>query len=208
MARKLLALIVLAALVWLGARYFAHRGEVRATVVFNDAGDLRKGDPVTDGDEQIGRVTKVTKLDGKDAVDIRLDRTHRRSIVTDSLFAADGHQLIVTNTFAIGKPIEDGAVLRAKDDRFSKWLAKHAGSVKPMIEKVKRAADEKFDAIDKELASASARVPQWKREGKDAFDKHVAEMKEKIAKAEKDLNPAEAKKLREKFEKWLAEVTD
>ncbi len=208
MLKKLLALIALAALVWLGARYFAHRGDVRATVVFNDAGDLRKGDPVMEGDERIGRVMKVTALDGKEAVDIRLDRRHRRAVVTDSLFSADGHSLVVINTFAVGKPIEDGAVLRVKDDRFSRFLAKHGGSVRPLIEKVKRAADEKFDALDKELASATAKMPQWKREGKEAYDKHVADLKAKVAKAEKELPKDEAKKLREKFEKWLAEVSD
>jgi len=216
MLRKLLALIALAAVVWLGARYFAHRGEVRATIVFHDAGELQKGDPVVDGDETIGRVTKVSRLDGKDAVDIRLDRTHRRSVVTDSLFTAGGRRLVVTNTFAVGKPIEDGAVLRAKDDRLSKWLARHADSVKPLVEKVKRAADEKFDAIDravdKELASATAKLPDWKRDGKEAVDKHLDELKKKIAKTEAELKrsdkTAEAKKLRDKFERWLAEVGD
>jgi hypothetical protein len=101
-------------------------------------------------------------------------------------------------------------VVRVKDDRFSRWLAKHADSVKPLIEKVKRAADEKFDAIDAELASAAAKVPGWKREGKGAFDRNVDALKKKIEKAEDDLKrsdkTAEAKKLREKFERWLAEV--
>lgn len=212
MFRKLLALIALAALVWLGARYFAHRGEVKATIVFHDAGDLRKGDPVMEGDDRIGRVVKVTKLDGNDAVDVRIDKRHRRDVVTDSLFAVDDHQLVVTNTFAVGKPIDDGAVLRAKDDRLRTWLAKHAGSVKPLLEKVKRAADEKLDSLDKELASATAKMPEWKAEGKDSFDKHLAELKKKMAKAEEDLKKsdktAEAKKLRDKFERWLAEVGD
>ena len=117
---------------------------------------------------------------------------------------------MVNNTFAIGKPIEDGAVLRAKDDRFSRWLAKHADAVKPFVEKVKRAADEKFDSIDAELASATAKAPEWKREGKAVFDKNLGELQKKIEKTSKDLEnsdkAAEARKLREKFEKWLAEV--
>jgi len=211
MFRKLLALIALAALVWLGARYFAHRGEVKATIVFHEAGALRKGDPIVENGETIGRVTSLTPLDGQVAVGIRLDRSHRRAIVTDSMFAADDHRIVVTNTFAIGKPIDDGAVLRAKDDsRFSRWLAKNAAAVQPFVDKLKRAADEQLDSLDKELASASAKMPQWKKEGKDAFDKHVEELKKKVEKAEKDLektdHKAEARKLREKFDRWLAEV--
>ena len=210
MFRKLLALILLAAVIWLGARYFAHRGEIKATLVFHQAGALRQGDPVVENDETIGRVTKVTQLDGQDAVVIRLDRAHRRDIVTDSLFSVENRRVVVSNTFAVGKPIEDGAVLRVKDDRFSRWLAKHANAVKPLVEKVKRAADEKFDAIDAELASAAAKVPGWKREGKDSFDKNVAALRKKVEKAEKDLErsdkAAEARRLREKFERWLAEV--
>ncbi|MEK6373097.1 MAG: hypothetical protein AABO58_10410 [Acidobacteriota bacterium] len=210
MFRKLLALIALAAVVWLGARYFAHRGEVKATIVFHEAGALRKGDPIVENGEIIGRVTNVTPLDGQQAVAIRLDRRHRRAIVTDSIFAVDGRRIVVTNTFAIGKPIEDGAVLRVKDDRFSRWLAKNAAAVQPFVDKLKRAADQKLDSIDKELASASAKMPQWKQEGKAAFDKHVEELKKKVEKAEKDLettdHKAEARKLREKFDRWLAEV--
>jgi len=210
MLRKLLALIVLAAAVWLGARYFAHRGEIKATVVFHEAGALRKGDPVVENDRTIGRITKISELDGQDAVVIRLDRTHRRDIVTDSLFSVENRRIVVNNTFAIGKPIDDGAVLRAKDDRFSRWLAKHANAVKPFVEKVKRAADEKLDSIDAELASAMTKAPQWKREGKDVFDKNLDALEKKIEQTEKDLErsnqAAEARKLRERFEKWLAEV--
>jgi ABC-type transporter Mla subunit MlaD len=211
MFRKLLALIALAVVVWLGARYFAHRGDVKATIVFHEAGALRKGDPVVENDETIGRVTSITPLEGQDAVGIRLDRGHRRAVVTDSMFAIDDRRIVVTNTFAIGKPIADGAVLRVKDDdRFGRWLAKNAAALQPFVDKLKRAADAKLDSLDKELASASAKMPQWKQEGKDAFDKHVAELKAKVEKAEKDLektdHKAEARKLREKFDRWLAEV--
>jgi hypothetical protein len=215
MFRKLLALIVLAALVWLGARYFAHRGEVKATIVFHQPGELRKGDPIVENGETIGRITAITPLGDESAVSVRIDRRHRRDVVTDSSFTADGRRIVVNNTFAIGKPIDDGALLRAKDDdRFSRWLAKNAAAVQPFVEKLKRAADQQFDSLndslEKDLASASAKMPEWKREGKEAFDKHVEELKKKIEKAEKDLektdHKAEARKLREKFDKWLAEV--
>jgi ABC-type transporter Mla subunit MlaD len=210
MFRKLLALIVLAALIWLGARYFAHRGEIKATIVFREAGALSKGDPVVENGQTIGRVIKITRLDDQDAVTIRLDRAHRRAIVSDSLMAVDGHRILVNNTFAVGQPIDDGAVLRVKEDRLRRWLAKHADSVQPLVEKVKRAADEKFDAIDAELSSAAAKVPDWKRQGKDVLDHNLDELKKKVEKTEDDLKrsdkTAEARKLKEKFDKWLAEV--
>ena len=211
MFRKLLALIALAALVWLGARYFAHRGEIKMTLMVRHADSVRNGDPVVEGDQTIGRVIKISHIDeGADAIVIRLDRKHRRDVVTDSFFSVENHRITVSNTFAVGKPVEDGAVVHVQEDRFSHWLAKHAGAVKPLMDKVKRIADEKLDALDAELASATAKVPDWKREGKDVFQKNVDALQKKIDKAEDDLKrsdqAAEAKELRAKFDRWLAEV--
>ena len=211
MFRKLLALIVLAAAVWLGARYFAHRGTVKVTLVVHHADSVRKGDPVTEGSTTIGEVIKTSHIDeGSDAVVIRIDRDHRRDVVSDSLFTVKSHRVEVNNTFAVGKPIEDGAVVHVKEDRLASWLSRHADAVKPMIAKLKRAADEKLDALDAELASATAKAPDWKRQGRDVFDKNVAVMKKKIEQAEDELKrsdqAAEAKKLREKFDRWVAEV--
>jgi len=75
MFRKLLALIVLAAAIWLGARYFAHRGEIRFTVVFHEAGAVRKGDPVVENGQIVIRPMNYLALsydhriiDGREAV--------------------------------------------------------------------------------------------------------------------------------------------
>ncbi|MEA2339602.1 MAG: hypothetical protein QOE82_3609 [Thermoanaerobaculia bacterium] len=215
MMRKLILLLVIVAAVWLGARALVHRGEVKATVVFHDARDLSKGDAVVAEGAQIGVVTKVTSLDGDDAVSIRIDREHRRDVVSDSLFAIDHHRLIVTNSFAVGSPIADGAVLRARTDGVSTWLAKHASSVSPLIAKMKHAADaqiEKFDEkhIDEELAKLTAKIPDWKAEGAGALDQHVASVRSRMAKIEDDLRRShraeEARKVKEKFDKWLDEV--
>jgi len=211
MFRKLLALIVLAALVWLGARYVAHRGEIKLTLIVHHAGSMAKGDPVIEGSRTIGRVIKTSHIDdGADAIVIRLDRAHRRDVVTDSFFSVENHRVMVSNTFAVGKPVEDGAVLHVKEDRLGGWLARHAGAVKPLIEKFKRAADENLDALDAELASATAKVPDWKKQGKDVFDKNVGALEKKLEQTEDELKrsdqAAEAKKLREKFDRWVAEV--
>ena len=146
--RKLLGLVfllVIAAAVWLGARAFVHRGEVKATIVFDDVHGLRRGDPVVEHNDVAGRVTSVDRVGERSAVTVRLDRMHRRSILTDSLFAIDHDQLIVTNTFAVGRPIDDGALLEAKEDRVSRWLAKHGGAVAPYVDKVRARADELID---------------------------------------------------------------
>jgi len=146
--RKLLGLVfllVIAAAVWLGARAFVHRGEVKATIVFDDVHGLRRGDPVVEHNDVAGRVTSIDPLGDRSAVTIRLDRTHRRSVLTDSLFAVDHNQLVVTNTFAVGRPIDDGALLEAKEDRVSRWLAKHGGSVEPFVNNVRARADEIID---------------------------------------------------------------
>ena len=146
--RKLLGLVfllVLAAAVWLGARAFVHRGEVKATIVFDDVHGLRRGDPVMEHNETAGHVTSVDRLGDRYAVTVRIDRMHRRSVLTDSLFVIDHNQLIVSNTFAVGRPIDNGALLEAKEDRVSSWLAKHGGSVEPLVNKVRARADELID---------------------------------------------------------------
>lgn len=215
MMRKLFLLLVIVAVVWFGARALVHRGEVKATVVFDHARDLRKGDPVVADGAEIGVVTKVTHLDGNDAVSIRIDREHRRDVVSDSLFAIDGHRIVITNTFAAGSPIADGAVLRARNDRVSTWLAKHAAAVQPLIAKVKRAADAEIDKLDekhldKELAALKAKIPDWKAEGAGALDHRLGALKSRVAKIEDDLRRSnraeEARKVKEKFAKWLDEV--
>jgi ABC-type transporter Mla subunit MlaD len=211
MFRKLLALIALAAVVWLGARYFAHRGSVKVTLIVRRADAVRKGDPVVEGGRAIGQVIKTSHVDeGADAIVVRIDRDHRRDVVSDSLFTVKSRRVEVNNTFAIGKPLEDGAVVQVKEDRLARWLAKHGQAVKPLIEKAKRAADEKLDALNAELASASAKAPDWKRQGRDVFDKNVAALQKKIEQAEDEMKrsdqAAEAKKLREKFDRWVAEV--
>jgi len=211
--KKLLLLLIVLAAVWVGARYFIHRGELHATIVFREAGALRKGDPVSENGREVGSVTKIAHLDGQDAVSVRLEREHRRAIVTDSLFAIDGRTLVVSNTFAVGAPVDDGAVIRARDGKFAQWLARHGDKVAPVIEKVKRTTDERLDELDgdhldAQLSEWKAKVPGWKSEG--AFQARVDALKQQVAKIETDLQrsnrAADARAVKEKFDKWLEEV--
>lgn len=164
--RKVLSLIFLAALaaiVWLGARAFVHRGEVKATIVFKDPHGIRRGDPVVEQHQTIGRVTNVDRIaDDRTAVTIRIDRNHRRDVVTDSLFSVDGDSLVVTNTFAVGRPVEDGALIEAKEDRVSRWLAKHGGAVEPYVDKIRARADELIDKTPQAKDQASAEAQKLK----------------------------------------------
>ena len=91
--KKLLVIVLALIAIWIGGRYILHRGDMRATIVMHDAATLRAGDPVVENGAAVGRVTKISRLDGDDAVSIRIDRNHRRAVVSDSLFAADGRTL-------------------------------------------------------------------------------------------------------------------
>ena len=208
-------LLLLAAGVWLGARYLAHRGEVRATIIFRSAEGLRAGDPVVEGEAEVGKVTRVSHLDGQDAVSIRLRREHRRDVVNDSFFAIEDHRLVVSNALAVGAPVEDGAVLHAKEDGLSRWLARNGAKVQPFVDKLVHAADRKLDEGDADHIEAvldrwKSEVPDWKKQGSEAVEKNLASIRERVGKVEEELKRShragEARALKEKFERWVDEV--
>jgi len=140
-------IVLLAAAVWAGARWMVSRGQVKATIIFQSAEGLNSGDPVVENKLVVGKVTRIDKVDDRDAVTVRLDRDHRRAIVADSLFTIDKHQLLVMNAFAVGAPVENGAVLQAKEDTVSRWLAKNGGKVEPLVDKLKQKADQGVETV-------------------------------------------------------------
>lgn len=208
-------LLLLAAGVWLGARYLAHRGDVRATIIFRSAEGLRAGDTVVEGDAAVGKVTRVSHLDGQDAVSIRIGRKHRRAVVNDSFFAIEDHRLVVTNGLAVGAPIEDGAVLHAKEDRLSLWLARNGAKVQPFLDKLVHAADRKLDEVDADHIEAALdrwkdEAPDWKKQGSDALEKNLTSIRKRVDAIEEDLKHSnragEARALKERFDRWVDEV--
>ena len=209
-----LVLVLLAFAVWIGARYIRHRGEVKVTIIFREAA-LAAGDPVVENNIVVGRVIEVSNVNDQQAVTVRVARDHRRSIVSDSLFEVSHHQLIVTNAVAVGAPVADGDIIYAKEDRLSRWLAKHGASVQPLIDKLKNATDEKLDSLtadnfDEKLAEWKAEVPQWKKEGSASVDRRVAELEARVGVMTRQLERAnraeEARRLKERFRTWLNEI--
>ena len=203
----LLFLVALGAIVWYGARWFAHRGDVKATIVFRNAGDLRSGDAVVEKGEVVGRVISVDKLDDRQAVTIRVPKEARERVLSDSLFTVDGRSLVVTNTFAFGSPVDDGAVVHAREDRVSRFLAKAAPKVQPFVDDVKAKADQLWES---QLDEWEAKVPEWKREGRASLDRNLAAAKAKVDRMAEDLRKKdkeeEARKLKERFERWVEKV--
>lgn len=216
--RKLAAFLLLVLLafgVWIGARYVRHRGEVKVTIVFRDASGLSHGDPVVEDRIVVGRVVEISRVNDQDAVTVRLSRDHRRSIVSDSLFAIEPHRIVITNAVAVGAPVADGTILYAKEDGISRWLAKHGGVVQPFIDKLKRKTDEKLDAInaenfDDKLAEWKRELPEWKKEGGATVDRRVAELEARVNAMTRELERSnraeEARRLKERFQTWLNDI--
>ena len=200
---SLLILILLVAAAWMGARYLIHRGEVKATIIMAASSGLRKGDPLVESGVEVGHVTAIAHLDGEDAVSVVLTRSHRRAIVTDSLFAVDGHTLVITNTVAVGAPVDNGAVLRVREDKVSRWLAKHGS----FLDRFRAKTDE---TVDSQIAKWNEQLPEWKQQGNDALGEHLSKARAKVSKIEDDLRRSnhadEAKAMREKFDRWVESV--
>ncbi|HKO58771.1 MAG TPA: MlaD family protein [Thermoanaerobaculia bacterium] len=156
----LLFLVALAAAVWYGGRWFAHKDDVKATIVFRDSGALRKGDPVLEKQVVVGRVSSVDTFDDRKAVTVRLAPDHRKAIVSDSLFLVEGRTLAVVNTFAVGRPVESGAILYAKEDGVSRWLARNGPKAQPYLDQAKQKAGE-----------LSKEAPKLKEQAKELWEK-------------------------------------
>jgi len=222
MSRKILAflfLILLAAGVWTAARWLRHRNDLRATVIFEKPTGLREGNHVTRDGVVIGRVTGVATLEQQQAVSLRIDSPYRKHLQTDSLYALLGSpprvRLEVRSMLAIGKPLADGAVVYAREDRLKNWIEKQKASVAPLIEKLSRSAEDlrrKYEAgeFDRELEKWKKKLPEWEKEGGAAFSRNLEELKKKVARVEAELREQNRKEdadsLRSRFERWLNEV--
>lgn len=222
MIRRVLALfllILVAAAIWLGARWFRSRNDLRATVVVSSADSLREGDPVMEDKNVIGQVRDITSLEGRDAVLIHVPERHRQRVMTDSIFYVlekDGRgSLQVTNTLAIGTPLEDGAVVKARDDRLARLLVKHGPQIEAFLGTVRdRTAtllrDYDSGELSRELEDLKARVPEWEKQGAEVLSERIGDLKKRARKVEdalrKENRDEEANRLRERVDKWLGDI--
>jgi uncharacterized protein YecE (DUF72 family) len=222
MFRTLLAIIliaILAAGVWYGARWMADREDLNVTVVFKSAGDLRRGDPVTISGKVVGKVTKISPLESQDAVSIRVEKEYRNELMRDSLFAVvrEGGEsrLEVINTVAVGRPLEDGAVVYAREDRLTRWIARHGPAVGALAGRLEGKArklleDYESGKLKEELEQYREKVPQWRDQGDAVLRRNVEAVREKVDAAEKALRDSrrgrEADELRKRFDEWLRDT--
>lgn len=223
MFQKILALvflILLAAGVWTAARWLRHRDDLRATVIFDQPTSLREGNHITRDGVVIGRVTAVATLEHQEAVSIRVDSSYRKQLQTDSSYELIGDspnvRVEVKSMLAIGKPLADGAVVYARQDKLKNWLEKQTASIGPLLDRLSRGADDlkrKYEAgeFERELEKWKKKLPEWEKEGGAALSKNVEEIRKKVARAEAELRQqnrtADADSLRRRFDRWLEEVT-
>lgn len=214
-----LFLLILAAGVWMAARWSRHRDDLRVSVVFDSASGLKKGSRVMSRERVIGQVTGVATLEKGEAVSVRIAEPSRSELMTDSLFAVEQASgkpvLVVTNTIAVGRPLEDGAVIRVREDKVSRWIARHGEKLGPLLGKVQRKASELFDQyqegkLDAELDKIREKIPEWRREGDQVLSRRLEELSEQIDDLEASLREKhredEAERLRKKFQEWRRKV--
>lgn len=220
--RKLLALLVVVgvfALYWSGRSFFKDDDDLRAIMVFDQKEPLSRGDVVLHGGAVIGHVRSVSNVDGRTTAVVDVETEHRNALRSDSLVRVieRGHRsaIEVDSNFAVGRPLEDGAVLRARDHQFAQWLEKGRDSVAPAAKRLRDSAStwissESRKQMDRQLDEWTARIPQWKAEGREALEKRVDAAKRKADEWERSLRDAgraeDAQHVRERFSRWLREI--
>ena len=214
MGRLFLAIVFLAALaaaVWFGVRWLADRNDLEATVIFESADELAAGAPVVSKSLVIGEVTRVTPIQGRDAVSVRIRAGHREEFLVDSKFSIEGTPAVlrVTSLFAFGRPVEEGEVLYARPSRLARWLGEAGG---PIVERVRAEASRwrgREDAL-RRLEEWKRELPSWEQAGEGVVAKNLEEIGQRVDELETRLrssgNEIDAQKLRRDFDAWLAEA--
>ncbi|MEO8216136.1 MAG: MlaD family protein [Acidobacteriota bacterium] len=182
-------LLGLAIAAWYGARRMEERRALHVTIFFDSASTLKPGSLVTASGIRIGSVTKVTPLEGQEAVSVRVEPGSRDGIRSDSLFSVEEHEeqavLTVTNTISVGGPAADGAVLRARSDRFSLWLTRHGRKLDAVEDVVSARAGDlirryRSGELSGELDQYEKKWHQWKHQGKDVARHRLDQLKAQV----------------------------
>jgi hypothetical protein len=220
MFRKLLAIIVLGALLYVAFHYsrnVTHEGDLVATLIFDAAPGVGTGTPLTEKGVTIGEVTSVGSVGSKAAVTVAVPVEHRNRIFTDSTFeiAGDPPEIRVLSAISVGAPLSDGAVIVARNDKFARLVAKGSEKLAPHLAAARQKALTMIGEYDSEdfaeqLDEWSKRVPEWKAEGKDVLKKNLDAVEETVDEIESALRKikrdAEADKIRKAFSEWMKDV--
>lgn len=218
----LLFLLTLAVVFWYGGRWYASDQVLRATLIFSTPVAVRPGNPVVHDGVRVGEVESVASIDpDRKAVNIKVDREWRHLLRTDSSYKVEAAReraaIEVSSKLAVGPPLSDGAIVPVRANEISKWMSKGADVVRPFSKKVSQSAQDlvawyesgKFDAA---LREWKAKVPGWKEQGSDVYERNMASIRERVAAAEQKLRAAkkdvEADRLRAKFDAWVKSLRE
>jgi len=201
---------------WYASRWWRHRDDLRATLVLSDAGGVERGAHVVHDSLVIGQVTNRTRLDDSDALSLLVKAEHRGQLLRDSMVSIEDGAVVVDNRLAVGRRLEDGDVLRIRDDSVRRWIAKQKERLTPLVDRVREMARKNeivsLADLDRLLEDWKREIPRWKKEGKAGAERHVAELDESVTKLETALRKRgredDARKLREKYESLLDELKE
>lgn len=213
----LLFLVAVAVLIWYAARWRAGERPLEATLVFDAPVAVRPNNSVLHDGVRIGRIASVASLgDDRKAVVIEVHPDWRHVVRSDSTFrpAADGDRaaIEVSSRFAVGPPLSDGAVIAVETSRWAAWLDKGAEMMRPVASKVASSANDlvawyESGKFDQSLDDWRKKVPSWRAQGGDVFEKNLESIRQRVAAAEQKLRDAgrdvDADQLRRKFDDWV-----
>lgn len=219
MIRRLFSWLFLIAIVvglWYGARWFRQSRALEATLIFDTPQAVQAGAPVMLDGERIGKVLRVSRLEKRQALVVSVDRERRNFVRTDSTFELDRSegkpQLVVSSRFAIGRPVEDGAVIHVRRHKLASIMEKGASKVIPAAREWTDRTIEALKSYDSEKLESqfddwTAQVPEWRRAGKESLDRNLEAISKKVDQAEAELRKskrkADADRLRARFDRWL-----
>jgi hypothetical protein len=206
-------LVGLAAAIWYGVRWMESRDELEATLIFDSADELVPGNLVLSGALVIGEVTRVTPLQGKDAVSIRISKDHRDQVRTDSRFRIDGNRpeavVLVGSKLAFGRPVREGDVLYARQSGVSRWLEEKGGGLLARVrEEASRIGTD--GEMKEKLQQWEGEIPSWKQQGDEILAENLETISGQVDRLEARLRESgkelDARRIRRDFEGWLARV--